>query len=364
MFLQIHFPFYILLVVVTILSVITLLLAGRLIRTKLFKQPLAPSLLGRKILFIPVLSIDIILIGCVLYGCLIEPNFIQVNSFSYTSKKVTSSPAPPPEAGDSLSSRAPFWDSLLSGVPSGRTFRVNPETKWSGGAKRSGVRIVHISDLHIEEESKRELAVPDMVNNLNPHIIVMTGDYLNEGAPVDYLKRFLAKLKCPFGIYAVSGNWDTNSIMSVLKESGVTLLDDRKIILNIHGTQINLYGLSFSSGLNRAKKTLDELGAENEGLNILLCHMPDIFPDIENINMDFVLCGHTHGGQVRIPFYGALVTLSRYGKLFEEGWYKSGNTMMYVNRGIGLEGMAPAPRVRFLCRPEIMLLEVSRIALP
>jgi predicted MPP superfamily phosphohydrolase len=315
MILQVHYPFYILLAAAIILFLINLLLAIRLIRKKIFKRTLTNSIMDRKILFIPVLSIDIILIGCVFYGYLIEPTLIQVNSFSYASKKITGSP----------------------------------------------IRIVHISDLHIEREGKRELMVPEMVNNLNPHVIVMTGDYLNEGAPGDYLKNFLAKLKCPFGIYAVSGNWDTKQIMSILKESGVTILNDRKIILNIYGTQINLYGISSSGAWYNPSKAIDELEVEKEGLNILLSHLPDILPDIKDMGFDFVLCGHTHGGQVRIPFYGALVTISRYGKLFEAGWYKSGETiMMYVNRGIGLEGMKPAPQVRFLCRPEIMYLELAR----
>jgi hypothetical protein len=73
--------------------------------------------------------------------------------------------------------------------------------------------------------------------------------------------------------------------------------------------------------------------------------------------MDLYLCGHTHGGQVRLPFYGALVTFSRYGKKYEAGEYIVGNTVMYVNRGVGMENNAP--RIRFLTRPEVALIEVK-----
>jgi uncharacterized protein len=70
------------------------------------------------------------------------------------------------------------------------------------------------------------------------------------------------------------------------------------------------------------------------------------------------LSGHTHGGQVRLPFYGALFTASLYGKVFEAGRYKLKDLTLYITRGLGLEG-AGAPRVRFLCPPEITLWEIS-----
>ena len=74
--------------------------------------------------------------------------------------------------------------------------------------------------------------------------------------------------------------------------------------------------------------------------------------------MNLYLCGHTHGGQVALPFYGALVTLSRQGKKFEAGKYTIGKTLLYVNRGIGLEAW-PAPPVRFLVRPEIAVFDIK-----
>ena len=81
---------------------------------------------------------------------------------------------------------------------------------------------------------------------------------------------------------------------------------------------------------------------------------------LEGLNVDLYLSGHTHGGQVRLPFYGAPVTLSRFGKKYEAGMYTSigCETKLYVNRGIGLENK-PAPKVRFLCRPEITVFELK-----
>ena len=73
--------------------------------------------------------------------------------------------------------------------------------------------------------------------------------------------------------------------------------------------------------------------------------------------MDLYLCGHTHGGQVALPLYGALITLSKFGKKYESGMYESNGTILYVNRGLGLEPK-PAPQVRFFARPEITVFDI------
>ena len=72
---------------------------------------------------------------------------------------------------------------------------------------------------------------------------------------------------------------------------------------------------------------------------------------------DLCLAGHIHGGQVRLPWYGAIVTLSKTGKKYEAGLYRVKDTWLYVNRGIGMEGSC-APRVRFNCRPEVTVLDM------
>ena len=92
--------------------------------------------------------------------------------------------------------------------------------------------------------------------------------------------------------------------------------------------------------------------------SIFLYHYPDLIEDLNNLNVDLYLCGHTHGGQVAIPFYGAIITFSKYGKKYESGMYKVGKTVLYVNRGIGLE-RSPAPQVRFFARPEITVIDIK-----
>jgi predicted MPP superfamily phosphohydrolase len=90
----------------------------------------------------------------------------------------------------------------------------------------------------------------------------------------------------------------------------------------------------------------------------LLYHTPDLIETASELGVDLYLAGHTHGGQVRLPWLGAIFTASRYGKRYEMGSYRVGRTQLYVSRGIGMEGLG-TPRVRFLCPPEIVELELG-----
>jgi len=90
---------------------------------------------------------------------------------------------------------------------------------------------------------------------------------------------------------------------------------------------------------------------------IFLYHYPDAIYGLAG-RADLYLCGHTHGGQVALPFYGALITLSKYGKRFEGGRYEVGGTTMYVTRGVGMEGYHTPP-IRFLAPPEVVFIELA-----
>jgi predicted MPP superfamily phosphohydrolase len=90
---------------------------------------------------------------------------------------------------------------------------------------------------------------------------------------------------------------------------------------------------------------------------ILLYHTPDLAEAAAAAGVDLYLAGHTHGGQIRLPWYGALTTSSAYGKRFEAGLYQVDLMSLYVSRGIGLEGLR-LPRARFLCPPEIIVIDM------
>lgn len=102
-------------------------------------------------------------------------------------------------------------------------------------------------------------------------------------------------------------------------------------------------------------------GLEDDATTIYLHHTPDAVEELlarePGQRVDLFLCGHTHGGQVCLPFWGAIVTFSRQHKKYERGLYRVGDVSMYVNRGVGLEGGA-VPRLRFLSRPEVVVIDL------
>jgi predicted MPP superfamily phosphohydrolase len=104
---------------------------------------------------------------------------------------------------------------------------------------------------------------------------------------------------------------------------------------------------------------LDEIMAEapRHLPQVLLYHSPELMPQVAGHGVDLYLCGHTHGGQVRLPLIGPLLTSSQLGRRFVMGLYKLGRTQLYVSRGIGLEGLS-APRVRFFCPPEMTVISI------
>jgi predicted MPP superfamily phosphohydrolase len=90
---------------------------------------------------------------------------------------------------------------------------------------------------------------------------------------------------------------------------------------------------------------------------VLLFHIPDAVPQAQAAGVDLYLAGHTHGGQLRLPWFGALVTGTDAGKRYEMGRYDLEGLTLYVSRGVGMEGMA-APRARLLSPPEIVCIDV------
>jgi len=143
----------------------------------------------------------------------------------------------------------------------------------------------------------------------------------------------------------------------------VRWLRDERITLAHHGQLFDVIGLSCThkpfEDIVRLKSLLTTDGEER--FTILLYHSPDLAPEAAVTGIDLQLSGHTHGGQVCLPFWGAVFAGSLYGTLLAQGRYQLGRMTLYVTRGVGLEGKG-APRVRFLCPPEIVLWEIGGAA--
>jgi predicted MPP superfamily phosphohydrolase len=226
------------------------------------------------------------------------------------------------------------------------------------------VRIVQLSDIHVERTSRRELALPGLVDSLQPDMIVLTGDYLNESykktqTSQQDLKDLLTQLHAPLGIYAVNGNVESSAKMKNLFTGlDIHCLDNEVIRIPQMGEHFVLIGLDYTKWyLDEA--TLKSLMSQvkSDDFTLLLYHKPDLAYTARDLGIDLYLTGHTHGGQFRLPFYGAIITDSRFKKVFEVGLYHLDNTIMYVSRGLGMAG-GFAPRVRFLSPPEVVVIDL------
>jgi predicted MPP superfamily phosphohydrolase len=228
------------------------------------------------------------------------------------------------------------------------------------------IRLLHISDLHIERLSRREEAVLTFIAQVQPDVILITGDYLNLSFNLDpeayqEVQIFLSHLSAPQGVYAVLGTptvdlWEL--IAPLFDDLPVTLLRDAwQEVRWPDGRRLVLLGLDCTHDTVRDAQRLEKLVSEAPPAvpNVLLYHSPELMPYAVDLGIELYLCGHTHGGQVRVPVIGPLLTSSDLGRDYVMGHYKEGQTDLYVSTGVGLEGLS-APRVRLFAPPEITLV--------
>ncbi len=255
-----------------------------------------------------ILALTVVL--CLLYGSAVEPYWIDVNAMTIRTPKL----------------------------------------------KTAAFRIVQISDLHCDDSPRNEDRAVRIVNELKPDIIVLTGDCLNRASALPRLQEMLRSLDAPLGKLAVKGNFEIRywRHLDLLADTGFRWLDQDTIAVQKGGEMLTISGLSFDAP-QRCRDLLQD--AAGDRFNVFLFHSPDLIEDIRGLGVDLYLCGHTHGGQVTLPGYGALITFSKFGKKYESGRYESDGTILYVNRGLGMEPR-PAPQVRFFARPEIAVFDI------
>jgi predicted MPP superfamily phosphohydrolase len=228
------------------------------------------------------------------------------------------------------------------------------------------IRLVHISDLHSDPKARLEERLPGVVAAERPDLIVFTGDSINSPDGLPVLRACLTRLAQVAPTFVVEGNWDAWywNDLDLFGGTGVMELDKKSARFDVNGATIWIAGLSPRVDFHKGPETDEERVASSlaevpaGAFTIFLHHYPDLINEAAAKKVDLYCAGHTHGGQVALPLYGALVTLSKFGKRYESGLYRVDETHLYVNRGIGMEG-GPAPRVRFWARPEVTVIEVA-----
>jgi uncharacterized protein len=219
--------------------------------------------------------------------------------------------------------------------------------------KGKSIRIVHLADLHVREFGPREKRLPEMVRDLKPDLILHTGDFYARGGDVEVtLTDLLSSWAVPQ--YAVRGNLDRLGIFDeTLSGAGVKILQGAHAFETVGDVRLCISG--FPSGAEKAMaQRLPNMPSDT--FNVVLYHHPEGFPATWDSPADLMLAGHTHGGQVCLPFYGALITMDGLDKRYESGRFDENEVTLIVSRGIGCE--PHVPEVRFWCPPEVVVIDV------
>ena len=223
-------------------------------------------------------------------------------------------------------------------------------------------RIAQISDFHLGSwlDEQALVQIVDIVNQLEPDLIAVTGDFVNSNperyAPV--LIQTLSNLIAKDAIVAVLGNHDHYSepdiIREVLKESNIIELSNRVYPIQRNSSYLYLTGVDdHLAKKDDLESVIDQI--PDGSTTILLAHEPD-YADISSKSgtFDLQLSGHSHGGQICLPYFGSLY-LPRYGRKYPSGIYRINGMVLYTNRGLGTSWLP----FRYNCPPEIALLTLS-----
>lgn len=235
-----------------------------------------------------------------------------------------------------------------------------------------GYKILHISDLHNKNFYGR---LSKKIKKINPDIIFITGDLIDRRKTrIDIAMKFISEVIEIAPIYYVSGNHEQLSdsyfvLKDKLKKLSVTILDNGYLVLKNGSDEIGLMGLAdpasiqsegnYSKGDNilYAESILEKL-CENvrTDFNILLSHRPELYNVYKEKNVELVFSGHAHGGQIRLPSLGGILSPNQgFFPKYSEGMYVEEDTSMIVSRGLG-NSLFP---FRIFNRPELVVVNLK-----
>jgi predicted MPP superfamily phosphohydrolase len=221
----------------------------------------------------------------------------------------------------------------------------------------NGLRISFLTDTHVAPFVLRDYyrEIVRRVNAFDPDVVLFGGDFISFRRHIPLAAEVLFEGLQATERYAVLGNHDywanAEDVQRELGARGVKFLTNEAVLLR---GALPLAGID---EIYRGKPDVGKafLGIEATAPCIAISHHPDVIDLVESRRIDLLLCGHTHGGQIRFPFFGPVVVPSRHEGEFASGFHRVRNVLMYVSRGIGA-----IPPLRVLCRPEIAMFTLRR----
>lgn len=235
----------------------------------------------------------------------------------------------------------------------------------------SGFRIVQVSDLHNAEFGRENKTLIKKIKELEPDIIVITGDLVDSYHPdVDVSISFAREAAKIAPTYYVSGNHEArmtsfSEFALELEEAGVIVLNNEAIVLEQGGDTITLVGVCdpampfdgiYDGEAAVVNRRVSSLMENVEGYSILLSHRPELFDTYVSNEVDLIFTGHAHGGQFRLPFVGGLFAPNQgWFPMYDAGIFLEGDTRMVVSRGLGNSAFP----FRINNRPELVVAELK-----
>ncbi|MFP7494244.1 metallophosphoesterase [Terribacillus saccharophilus] len=229
-----------------------------------------------------------------------------------------------------------------------------------------GLKIIQFSDLHLgyHYSIKKLRRLVHHIQAQQADVIVFTGDFADRPIKLKWKQEIvdcLTTLDAPFGKYWIYGNHDYRDeseeiVARYMKAGGFTPLHNTATLLKREQEHIVLAGIDdvirSTPNLHAATESSSE-----DSFTILLAHEPDLAENVKHLPVDVQLSGHSHGGQVRIPFYGEVI-VPPYGRRYVDSHYEVGHRPLhvFVSRGVGTTRMP----IRFACPPEITILTLQR----
>jgi predicted MPP superfamily phosphohydrolase len=223
------------------------------------------------------------------------------------------------------------------------------------------LRLVQVSDIHMGEfYSEKDLVhVVDAANELRGDLAIVTGDMItNAGDPLEACLKQLSRLKSTSGIWGCLGNHERyahveNRATSHAAALGINFLRSKAVPLKFGGSTLNLVGVDYQSMHTPYLIGTEKLIAPGE-FNLLLSHNPDVFPVAARQGFDFVLSGHTHGGQINVEILDKNLNMAEFITPYTKGLYNKAASAIYVNSGIGTIGIP----IRLGAPAEITLIKL------
>jgi uncharacterized protein len=224
-----------------------------------------------------------------------------------------------------------------------------------------GYRIAFLTDTHVAPFVRREhfRAAVAQTHRFDPDLILLGGDFVTFHRHIPLLRPLLLDgLAARDGVCAILGNHDywagADKVIAALESAGVTMLTNRSMAIRRGDATIRILGIDeIYRGTPDVERAFAEVGPSD--VTIGVSHHPDVIDSLDGRRLDLLVCGHTHGGQIRFPFFGAVLVPSVHEGLYASGFHRVRNVLLYVSRGIG--GIPP---VRVLCKPELATFTLRR----